>query len=198
MKLRYGGGTRGLHGIGNRDNAHHASAHRQEQRGFAFVGQAFGFVLEFAQVHAMLLHELGISHYAHRSVVHARNASAGNLAEIARLGDAKGHAFRTRNNRAAKRMLRFFLEGRRDAEQLIRFHARGAQHVGNFRRAFSDSARFVKHYGFHIMGSLERFGRFRQNAGTRATARAHHNGARRCQAKRARAANHEHRNRMGK
>ena len=90
MKLQYGSGTCGLHGIGNRDNAHHASAHRQEQRSFAFVGQAFGFVLEFAQIHAMLVHELGIAHYAHGSVAHARNTAAGNLAKFARLGDAGG------------------------------------------------------------------------------------------------------------
>ena len=125
MKLQYGSSTCGLHGIGNRDNAHHASAHRQEQRGLAFVGQAFSFVLEFAQIHAMLAHELGIAHYAHGSVIHARNTAAGNLAKFARLGNAEAYAFRTRNNCAAKRMLRFLLEGRRNTQQLICLHSRG-------------------------------------------------------------------------
>ena len=126
MKLQYGSSTCGLHGIGNRDNAHHASAHRQEQRGLAFVGQAFSFVLEFAQIHAMLVHELGIAHYAHGSVIHARDATARNLAKFARLVGAKSQTFRTRNDRTGKRMLRFLLEGRRNTQQLICLHSRGA------------------------------------------------------------------------
>ena len=91
---------------------------REAQDYAADADQAHDFMATFAE-------KLGIAHYAHGSVIHARNTAAGNLAKFARLGNAEAHAFRTRNNCAAKRMLRFLLEGRRNAQQLICLHSRG-------------------------------------------------------------------------
>ena len=126
------------------------------------------------------------------AVQHGSQAVAGQRGKVGNFLRLEAQVLSPLYHGMGQGMLAFLLQGIGGGDQLFIRYAGSRQYVGHTGLAGGDGAGFIQRHHAHLSCFLQRYGGFEKNAVFGSLAVAHHDGYRRGQPQRARAADDQH------